>query len=115
VATATSPSTAPDAGLPGPTLRAVLADVALRLAQLDWPVACDLDRDERGREILILRRVDPSAPLPATHAGTFRVGGDVLGRPHLVDAILVELRARGWDRTPAPGIPRDDVRWCAPA
>jgi hypothetical protein len=95
--------------------REVVADVSLRLAQLGWPVACEVERDERGEEFVALHRLGSDDGLTAGGSRTLEVGPASMGRANLVDAILDELRARQWNLPRAGATPSDDVRWCAPA
>ena len=112
-----SGATAEEAGTsapaPGQTPRELAADLNLRLAQLGWPVYAKLVADPQGREDLIVRPYDTDRPA-APGATTLHVGAASLGRPGLVDALLSEIRSRGWDRLPPTSGRPNDVLWCAP-
>jgi len=90
------------------------ARVNLRMAQLAWRVVANVERDPNGPERLVLRptREDGSVD-PA--ARPFSIGPTSLGRPNALEAILSELRARGWNRLGERASARADVLWCAPA
>jgi hypothetical protein len=86
----------------------------VRLAQLGWPVLAEVEAGPRDAERLVLRLYSADGG-GATDHSPFRVEADSLARPNLIDSILAELRARGWDGTQAGTLPRADVPWCAPA
>ena len=98
----------------GPDPEELAAEVNLRLAQLDWPVVAGVETDVEDREVLVLRRVssDMSGDAP-THR--IRVGSATMARSDVVQAVLDELRARGWDHGTPRSAARSDVLWCAPA
>ncbi|MCI4361209.1 MAG: hypothetical protein L3J91_05850 [Thermoplasmata archaeon] len=97
-----------------PDVHELAARINLRLAQLGWPVLAEVETETHGTERLA---VHPSSASEAS-AGptpTFRVGPALLSRPNLVDAIVAEVRSRGWNRGGIRSAPRADVLWCTPA
>ncbi|MCI4340558.1 MAG: hypothetical protein L3J73_04760 [Thermoplasmata archaeon] len=93
---------------------ALAARLNRRLAQLDWPIVAEVDRDASGPEYLRIHRTSSEAAYTEGD-GSMRVGVASLARPHALESILEELRARGWNRGGERPAPRADVFWCAPA
>jgi hypothetical protein len=98
----------------GPDPQEAAATINRRIAQLDWPVVAEVETDASGGEIVSLHRVAPDG-FSRTSTPPLRIGSASLGRPNLVESILEELRARGWNRSGRRSAPRADVLWCAPA
>jgi len=96
-----------------PDLHDLAARINVRLAQLGWPVVAEVETAPDGSERLLLRRTSTDDPDRGT--APMRVGATSLGRSNLLESILSELRARGWNRPGSRPAPRADVLWCAPA
>lgn len=90
------------------------ARVNVRLAQLAWKVLAEVETDAQGFDRLTLRPVAEHGSVEPT-APTLRVGHSSIARANVIESILVELRARGWNRAGERPSPRADVLWCAPA
>ena len=96
-----------------PGLYELSAQLNLRLLQLGWPVVAEVEHGAPGDELLVVRLT--SAAAAPSGVPPLRVSAASLPRPHLIDSILQELRARHWDRAGAHPEPRANTVWCAPA
>jgi hypothetical protein len=84
------------------------------LGQLGWAVVAEIEPDSEGADQLVLRRLSPADDVESA-TGPLRVGHGSLVRANLIESVLAELRARGWNRLGGRPVPRADVFWCAPA
>jgi hypothetical protein len=92
----------------------VAARLNRTLAQLGWAVSAEIESGSKEPDQLVLRRVASNDEV-GPDTTPLRVGHGSLGRPNLIDSVLAELRARGWNRLGERPAPRADVLWCAPA